>query len=78
MALQKIKNNDEIKEKELIPKLTNKRAGQMDMKALCLILAYLMRLDEIDKHFDEDIEFILGKAPYLISMMTEMSIQLAV
>lgn len=46
-ALNKIKNNDEIKEKELIPKVTNKRGRQMDMKALCVILAYLMRLDEL-------------------------------
>lgn len=47
-ALSKIKNNDEIKEKELIPKITNKRGRQMDMKALCIILAYLMRLEELD------------------------------
>lgn len=47
-ALSKIKNNDEIKEKELIPKVTNKRGMQMDMKALCIILAYLMRLEEVD------------------------------
>ncbi len=47
-SLSKIKNNEEIKEKELIPKVTNKRGRQMDMKALCLILAYLMRLEELD------------------------------
>lgn len=46
----------------------------MDMKALCIVLAYLMRLDEIDKHFDKDLEFILGKAPYLITMMIETAI----
>jgi hypothetical protein len=32
----------------LIPKVTNKRGMKMDMKALCIILAYLMRLEEID------------------------------
>ena len=74
-ALAKIKNNDDIKEKELIPKITNKRGRQMDMKALCIILAYLMRLDDINnKAFGEDIDFILGKAPYLITMMIEMAI----
>lgn len=73
--MNKIKNNDEIKEKELIPKVTNKRGRQMDMKALCVILAYLMRLEELDHpSFVPDIEFILGKAPYLITMMIEMTI----
>ena len=49
----------------------------MDMKALCLILAYLMRLNEIDEFFSSDIEIILAKAPFLITLMIEMTMQLA-
>jgi hypothetical protein len=64
--------------KELIPKQTNKRGRQMDMKSLCIILAYMMRLSELDaKIFEKDLEFILGKAPFLIQLMIEMTIQLA-
>ena len=44
------------------------------MKALCIILGYLMRLPELEKNFEKDIEFILGKAPFLIQLMIEMSI----
>lgn len=45
----------------------------MDMKALCLILGYLMRLEDVNQHFEKDLEYILQKSPYLITMMIEMA-----
>lgn len=49
------------------------------MKALCLILAYLMRVGgDLKKNFEKDMEFIMQKAPYLIQMMIEMTMTLAI
>ena len=46
-TLQKIRENDEIK--ELIPKQnTEKKGKQFDMKALVLILGYLMRHEDLN------------------------------
>lgn len=39
------------------------------MKALVLILGYLLRSPEINESVKEDHEFILGKAPYHIELM---------
>ncbi len=47
-ALKQIKQNDEVK--EFLPKINpQKRGRQYDMKALCLIFGYLMRLEEMDE-----------------------------
>lgn len=74
-ALQAIKNNDMIKDLDLIPKVTNKIGRQTDLKSLCIILGHLFRLPEVEKEcLKDDVEFILGKAPYLIHMMVETAI----
>lgn len=66
--LAKIKEDEEVQ--ELIPKQTQKRGQQMDVKPLVLILGYLMRFTEIDhSSVQEDLGKILGKAPYLCEMM---------
>lgn len=48
------------------------------MKALVLILGYLFRVNDINDSVKEDVEFILGKAPYHIELMTQMAIMLAI
>jgi hypothetical protein len=52
--------------KELIPKVSGKMAEILNMQALCVILAYMLRMDELNESLKEDVEYILGKAPYLI------------
>ena len=75
-TLSHIKRNDEVK--ELVPKVNVEKKGrQYDMKALCLILAYLMRLPELNESTRKDLEIILQKAPFYIEMMIQMAIVLA-
>jgi hypothetical protein len=63
---------------ELIPKATQKRGQQMDVKPLVLILGYLMRFTELEHpSVQEDLEKILQKAPYLCEMMVQMAMVLA-
>lgn len=49
----------------------------MDMKALCLIIGYMLRMTDLDESVQEDLEFILSKTPYLIEQMIQMAIILA-
>lgn len=49
----------------------------MDMKALCLIIGYMLRMDDLNESVQEDLEFILSKTPYLIEQMIQMAIILA-
>lgn len=74
--VQKIKQNEEVQ--ELIPKLTQKRGQQLDVKPLVLILGYLMRFSEIEHpSVQEDLQKILQKAPYMAEMMVQMAMMLA-
>lgn len=67
-TLKKIKENDEVK--ELLPKQNAEKKGkQYDMKALVLILGYLMRLDELNEDVQPALEEILSKAPYHCELM---------
>mmetsp|Transcript_40300 Transcript_40300/g.38773 ORF Transcript_40300/g.38773 Transcript_40300/m.38773 type:complete len:85 (+) Transcript_40300:812-1066(+) len=75
LILQKIKNHDEVRDKELIPKQTNKIGKSTDLKSLCVILAHLLRLEEADnKEIKEDVGYVLSKAPFLLQMMIEVGI----
>lgn len=46
-----------------------KKGKTFDMKALCLILAYMFRLDEVDESVKVDLEYILSKAPFHLDQM---------
>lgn len=48
------------------------------MKAICLIYAYLMRLEDLNESVQKDLEYILSKAPYHIDLMIQMAIVLAI
>lgn len=75
-ALHKIKQNDEVK--EYLPKINPQKKGrQYDMKALCLIFGYLMRIDEMTETLQPALEEILSKAPYHVELMIQMAIVLA-
>lgn len=66
--LQAIKTDEATK--ELIPvKATGKLAEILNMPSLCLILGYMLRMNEIDDSVREELEFILSKSTYLIEMM---------
>lgn len=66
--MQAIKTDDATK--ELIPvKVAGPLAEFLNMPSLCIILAYMLRMNELNEHLQEDLEVILGKATYLIEMM---------
>ena len=71
--LNKIKQDDATK--ELIPaKLTGtKLADFLNMPSLCIVLAYMLRMDELDATMQEDLEYILSKSTYLIDMMLQVA-----
>ena len=51
----------------------------VDRKAISIILAYLMELDaKLDTVLKDDLNYILQKAPYLLTIMIEMGITLAI
>lgn len=54
--INKIKQDDATK--ELIPTkiANNKLAEFLSMPSLCIILAYLLRMDELDSSLQEDLE----------------------
>ena len=58
-----IKTDENVK--ELIPKVTPNRVP-VNLKALCLTLAYMLRMSEVNETVIEDVNFILSKAPYLM------------
>jgi hypothetical protein len=39
---------------------------KLNMKALCMTLAYMLRMNELQELPREDMELILSKAPYLL------------
>jgi hypothetical protein len=63
-VMNAIKGDDNVK--ELIPKITPSKQLPVNIKALCIILAYMLRMNELDKTSPEELEFILQKTPYLI------------
>jgi len=73
-AVTAIRTDDTVK--ELIPKLPpGKTPG--NLKSLCVIIAYMLRMSEIEQGLLEDLEYILGKAPYLMEQMLQMAMVLA-
>lgn len=54
--------------KELIPKIMPQRVP-LNLKALCLTLAYMLRMNELNDLDPADIEHILSKSPYLMEQM---------
>jgi hypothetical protein len=75
-VLTAIKTDDALK--ELIPKLNGKMGDQMSMHALCLILAYMLRMNELDESTQENLDYILSKAPYLLEQMVQMAMILGI
>jgi len=71
--LNKIKSDDATK--ELIPAKVQgtKLAEFLNMPTLYTILAYMLRMDELDASMQEDLEFILSKSTYLIDMMLQVA-----
>jgi hypothetical protein len=68
--LQAIKKDDATK--ELIPR-AGKVAEIMNGPTLCIILAYMLRMNELNESLQEDLEYILSKSTYLIEMMLMVS-----
>lgn len=62
--------------KELIPKIP---AGKTptNLKSLAIIIAYMLRMNEIEENMQEDLQFILSKAPYIMEQMIQMAMVLA-
>jgi Sec63 Brl domain len=66
--LQAIKTDDSTK--ELIPaKLVGPLSEVLNMPSLCIILAYMLRMNELDDSLAADLELILSKSTFLIEMM---------
>jgi hypothetical protein len=74
-VMNSIKQDDAVK--ELLPKVSPSKQLPVNIKALCLILAYMLRMNELDETNKEDLEFILSKTPYLIEQMIQMAMALA-
>ncbi len=74
-TLAEIKKDDNVK--ELIPKVSGKMAEMLNMQGLCIILAYMLRMNELNESLQEDLEFILSKAPYMVEQMIQMAMILA-
>ncbi len=67
-ALAAIKSDDATK--ELIPaKVAPPLDKLLNMPSLCIVLAYMLRMNEMNEHLEADLEFILSKATFLIEMM---------
>ena len=65
---RKIRTDDATK--ELIPiKVQGKLAEILNMPTLYIILAYMLRMNELNESLQEDLLHILSKATYLIDMM---------
>lgn len=45
----------------------------MNGPTLCIILAYMLRMNELNESLQEDLEYILSKSTYLIEMMLMVS-----
>ena len=71
--LKKIMQDDATK--ELIPaKLAGTKIGEvLNMPSLNIILAYMLRMDELDDSLQEDLKYILSKSTYLIDFMLEVA-----
>jgi translocation protein SEC63 len=58
---------------EIMPKHNKTRIHPSNLKAICLIYAYLNNYPLNKDLFQKDIDFILSKAPFLINNMMEMA-----
>lgn len=41
----------------------------LNMPAMCIILAYMLRMNELNEYLQEDLETMLSKSTFLIDMM---------
>lgn len=41
----------------------------LNMPVMCIILAYMLRMNELNEYLQEDLETILSKSTFLIDMM---------
>ena len=55
--MNKIKQDDAVK--ELLPKVSPSKQLPVNIKALCIILAYMLRMNELEETGKEDLEFII-------------------
>lgn len=67
--LKKIQQDDALK--ELVPKVTGKLQEIFSMPAYLIALGYMLRMNEINQDLQEDLEYILSKATYLVEMMLQ-------
>jgi Sec63 Brl domain len=70
--LKKIKNDDATK--EMIPaKVVGKMNEILNLPTLYIVLAYMLRMNELNESLQEDLTYILSKATYLIDMMLQVT-----
>jgi len=75
--LQAIKSDDATK--ELIPvKVSPPLSELLNFPSLCIILAYMLRMNELNEYLQEDLEIILSKATFLVEMMLQVAFQLKI
>lgn len=55
--------------KECIPKMGGRLTEVLSMPAICIILAYMLRMNELNEYLQEDLETILSKSTFLVDMM---------
>jgi translocation protein SEC63 len=58
---------------DIMPKHNKQKIPPQNLKAICLIYAYLNNYPLNNELFGKDIEYILSKAPFLITNMMEMA-----
>jgi len=48
----------------------------LNMPSICIILAYMLRMNELNEYLQEDLQLILSKATFLVEMMLQVAFQL--
>ena len=46
----------------------------LNMQTLCIIYAYMLRMNECNETIKEDLDYILSKSPYMVEQMIQMAI----
>jgi hypothetical protein len=48
----------------------------LNLPSICIILAYMLRMNELNEYLQEDLHLILSKATFLVEMMLQVAFQL--
>ena len=48
----------------------------LNLPSICIILAYMLRMNELNEYLQEDLQLILSKATFLVEMMLQVAFQL--